>query len=71
MTEGYLWTSKNGVWKIAKFGTGMDTKWFIENTKTGYNDNPIVYDYGGIAYDNPYGIPKYVKKQFSKMAFKK
>ncbi|MCK4668187.1 hypothetical protein KAU33_15660 [Candidatus Dependentiae bacterium] len=58
------WTSKNGLWKIGKTETHRGMQWIIENTDTGYNDNPIIYEDGRFAFDNPYYLPKYVKKQF-------
>ena len=62
------WTSKNGLWKIGKREEGM--RWFIEDTTTGFNDNPIVYDDGKVAFEEPYFLPKYIKKQFKVMVNK-
>jgi len=64
------WTSKNGLWKIGKWETDRGLRWYIENTDTGYNDNPIVYEDGRVTFDNPYNLPKYVKKQFKILANK-
>ena len=64
MEANVLWISKNGLWKIGKWETDRGMRWFIENMDTGYNDNPIVYEDRRVAFDEPYAIPKYVKKQF-------
>lgn len=70
MREDIYWTSKNGLWKIGKSETDRGMKWFIEDVDGGYNDNPIVYEDGRVAFDNPYFLPKYVKKQFEILANK-
>ena len=62
------WTSKNGIWKIGKREEGM--RWFIEDTTTGFNDNPIVYEDGKVAFEEPDFLPKYIKKQFKVMVNK-
>lgn len=68
MEANVLWISKNGLWKIGKWETDRGLQWYIEDTATGYNDNPVVYENGKIAFDEPYAIPKYVKKQFKILA---
>ena len=62
------WTSKNGLWKIGKREEGM--QWFIEDTTTGFSDEPVVYDDGRVAFVEPQFLPKYVKKQFEILANK-
>jgi len=62
--DDIYWISKNGLWKIGKWKTDRGMQWYIEDTATGYNDNPIVYEDGRVTFDEPYVIPKYVKKQF-------
>jgi len=62
--DDIYWISKNGLWKIGKWKTDRGMQWYIEDTAIGYNDNPIVYDDGRVAFDEPYAIPKYVKNQF-------
>ena len=64
------WASKNGLWKIGKWDTSVGRRWYIENTDTGFNDNPIIYDDGRVAFDEPYILPKYVKEQFKILANK-
>ena len=56
------WTSKNGLWKIGKREEGM--RWFIEDTTTGFSDDPAVYSDGKVVFVEPDFLPKYVKKQF-------
>lgn len=70
MEVDVLWTSKNGLWEIGKRETDRGMRWYIEDTATGYSDNPIVYDDGRVAFDEPYFLPKYVKEQFKILAKK-
>ena len=64
MKDVLYWRSKNGRWEIIKTETHRGMQWMIVNTDSGYNDNPIIYDDGKFGFDNPYYLPKYVKKQF-------
>ena len=70
MEVDVLWTSKNGLWEIGKRGFDGGMRWYIEDTTTGCSDNPVVYDDGRVGFDDPYFLPKYVKKQFKILANK-
>lgn len=69
MTEQkLLWKSGNGRWEIYSFINPYGVlRIMVVDDRTGYCDYPIMYDDGGIAYDFPERIPKYVREKVRKI----
>lgn len=73
-----VWTSKNNNWELRDFvrsyrdeKTGQQrykTTLYIECTRDGYQDFPILYADYTAAYDNDLRIPQYVKEEWYKRA---
>lgn len=64
-----LWQSKNKKWDIVEMGKiGTDQSLIIVvNNDTSWNDNPIRYNDGRVAYDFPERIPSYIKEKVKRI----
>jgi len=49
-----IWESDNKNWRIET----VNKRLMVTNLKTGFNDNPVIYDNGHIGFDSI--LPKYV-----------
>lgn len=69
MTEQkLLWKSENGRWEIHSFINPYGVlRIMVADDRTGHCDYPIMYDDGGIAYNFPERIPKYVREKVRKI----
>lgn len=65
-----LWVSRNNKWAIYLAVHPRTNKLGLEVTDGYISQIPIFYDNGGFAFDNPYGIPKYVIEKVRVLGYK-